>query len=62
MIGFRKWEIFGCFVLWEIGCGKMYTLRHTLFWGEILTHLVHLRYISMGVAKSILYATPCFCA
>jgi len=39
----------------------MYTLRHTLFLGDILTHLVHLRYISMGVAKSILYATPYFC-
>jgi hypothetical protein len=38
----------------------MYSLRHTLFLGGILTHLSHLGHLNKGVAKSILYATPVF--
>ena len=36
----------------------MYTLRHTLFLSDISTYLSHLHHLTMGVAKSILYATP----
>jgi len=47
-------------MLVEQKCGKMYTLRHTPFWGDISTHLSHLYHLSMGVAKSIVCATPIF--
>jgi len=40
----------------------MYTLRHTPFFGGISTYLSHLYHLNKGVAKSILYATPYFCA
>ena len=42
------------------GCGATYTLRHTLFLSDISTHLSHLHHLSIGVAKSILCATPNF--
>jgi len=41
-----------------VGCGTTYTLRHTLFLSDISTYLSHLHHLTMGVAKSILYATP----
>jgi len=44
----------------EQKCGKMYTLRHTLFFGDVSTCLLRLDYLITGVAKSILYATPTF--
>ena len=52
------WDLSCYFTVGSRGCGKTYTLRHTLFLSGILTHLSHLDHFSKGVAKSIVCATP----